>query len=242
MSLYAFSFALMIAGVLLCEASEEDRKTVWDGVYTSAQAGRGEVAYGAECSQCHGEDLSGFSNALRGGAFMNKWREDNLGSLFTRVKSMPPSAPGSLGNGVYLDILAYILQVNKFPSGTEELKSDVLSRIQVRAKGGPQPVPDFALVEVTGCLAKGESGTWRLIDAGEPVRTRNPSVSSLSELKLAASQPSGDHTFRLLDTDNRQTGFNNGQKMKAKGFLIRKPEGDQINITFLERVGPRCGE
>ena len=37
---------------------------------------------------------------------------------------MPRDDPGSLEESVYIDIVAYVLQQNAFPSGAEELKSD----------------------------------------------------------------------------------------------------------------------
>jgi hypothetical protein len=41
-----------------------------------------------------------------------------------------------LGDAAYLDVLAYILQQNSFPAGTEELKPDavLLKGIQIVAK------------------------------------------------------------------------------------------------------------
>jgi hypothetical protein len=34
---------------------------------------------------------------------------------------MPKDKPGSLGTGQYVDVVSYLLQANKFPSGTREL-------------------------------------------------------------------------------------------------------------------------
>ena len=34
-------------------------RTIWDGVYTDAQARRGEDLYRQHCSRCHGADLTG---------------------------------------------------------------------------------------------------------------------------------------------------------------------------------------
>ena len=33
--------------------------SVWDGVYTEEQAGRGQALYAKECASCHGASLSG---------------------------------------------------------------------------------------------------------------------------------------------------------------------------------------
>ena len=94
-----------------------DRNTVWKGVYSENQAARGKAGYLSACSRCHKEDLSGYSEILRGDRFLERWREDNLSSLSARVRTMPPNAPGSLTESAYTDIIAYILKANEFPSG-----------------------------------------------------------------------------------------------------------------------------
>ena len=59
-----------------------------------------------------------------------------------------------------------------------DLNAGELSNIRFEAKTGAEPVPEFSLVQVTGCLAKGEDGIWRVTKASEPVRTRNPNSPS----------------------------------------------------------------
>ena len=51
-------------------------KSVWDGVYTEAQASRGKALYSQECASCHGSELTGGEMAppLAGGEFMAGWR------------------------------------------------------------------------------------------------------------------------------------------------------------------------
>src|SRR2546422_6651543 len=111
------------------EAADRTAQTVWDGVYAPAQAERGQSAYAWSCSRCHGEDLTGSGNVLRGAKFMDHWREDSLKNLFSTLKStMPRGAPGSLGDDEYIDIVAYRLQVNAFPAGSEQLTAGALQR------------------------------------------------------------------------------------------------------------------
>jgi len=103
-----YLFKLLALGVLATSAWADSaaRKTVWTGVYTAEQAKRGEAAYGAQCSRCHRDDLSGYTG-LKGSKFIDNWREDSLGSLWTRIsKTMPAGAPGTLKESEYLDILA----------------------------------------------------------------------------------------------------------------------------------------
>ena len=102
------------------------RRSVWEGVYTDAQAARGERQYGRACEQCHGADLAGDAvmeiPALSLDSFMTSWSGKSVKDLFDTVKrSMPKDKPNSLGTGSYVDVVAYLLQSNKFPSGSREL-------------------------------------------------------------------------------------------------------------------------
>jgi mono/diheme cytochrome c family protein len=101
--------------------------TVWDKVYTEAQATRGKDAYMAECSACHSEDLggSGYAPALKGEEFSLTWVDKSVGDFFDRIrKLMPPDNPGSLPPDRYRDIVAFVLQENKYPAGDHELAAD----------------------------------------------------------------------------------------------------------------------
>ncbi len=92
-------------------------------VYSSEQALRGQTAYMQNCSACHQTDLSGLAQApaLKGDAFLAMW--GRLGDLVDRTgTTMPPTAPGSLSPNTYLDIDAYILQMNGLPAGGRELQ------------------------------------------------------------------------------------------------------------------------
>jgi len=100
--------------------------SVWDGVYTDAQATRGERTYTRSCEQCHGPDLAGDPvmeiPALSNDSFMMSWNGKTVKDLFEHVqRSMPKDKPGSLGTGAYIDVVAFLLQANKFPSGSREL-------------------------------------------------------------------------------------------------------------------------
>jgi mono/diheme cytochrome c family protein len=102
------------------------KQSVWSGVYTDTQASRGERQYGRACEQCHGADLAGDPvkeiPALSLDSFMTSWNGKTVKDLFDTVKrSMPKDKPGSLGTGAYVDVVAYLLQANKFPSGDREL-------------------------------------------------------------------------------------------------------------------------
>jgi len=117
-------------------------KSVWDGVYTQAQADRGKTAYADQCASCHGADLTGGEMAppLAGGEFMQGWDGLTVGDLFERVRvSMPQNAPGSLTPQQNADILSFVLASNKFPTGTSELASDTASLKQVKFEAKKTP-------------------------------------------------------------------------------------------------------
>ena len=75
-------------------AQSPAKQSVWDGVYTEAQAARGERQYGRSCEQCHGPDMSGDQveeiPSLVLDSFMTDWNGKSVKELFDTVKrSMP---------------------------------------------------------------------------------------------------------------------------------------------------------
>jgi mono/diheme cytochrome c family protein len=216
-------------------------KTVWDGSYTDAQATRGEAVYAVECSSCHAEDLSGQQSRLIGERFLRDWREDNLGNLFRRIKgTMPRQAAGSLSDAKYLDLVAYILQQNAFPAGSSELDADAAGSILLVGKEGPQPVPEFALIQLSGCLTQDAGGGWILTNATDPRRTRTPDLTP-EDLKASASAATvpGTGTYRLMDAFAYHPDAHKGHSTGVKGLLIRRPE-NRINVTALDTIASSC--
>jgi mono/diheme cytochrome c family protein len=125
--------------VLLWTASTQSPRTVWEGVFTKAQAERGHGIFGDECSGCHGDNLeTGGDNgpALAGDGFKDEWNGKTLAELFTLLSMrMPQSSPGSLKKAEYADLLAYILSENDFPAGAKELdqSDEALKQIKFQA-------------------------------------------------------------------------------------------------------------
>ena len=107
------------------------RISIWDGVYTDAQAERGHTLYMQNCSRCHGANLSGnFETPPLVGRFMPYWSGSTLDALFDYVSTaMPLDHPGALGAGANTDILAYMLKSNDLPSGSKELSAGGLKSI-----------------------------------------------------------------------------------------------------------------
>lgn len=111
------------------------------GVYSASQAKRGKVRYDAACSSCHMSDLSGNVSGdagappLKGEPFIAFLEGRNADSLFRYVKTtMPADDPATLSDAAYLDILAYLLQTNGLPEGTEDLTASSFERLQLQRK------------------------------------------------------------------------------------------------------------
>ena len=223
----------------------QTRRTVWDGVFTAEQAARGRTIFAGTCVNCHYEDLSGGGSLppLQGKTFLNHWNEGSLGALFNRVKAMPPNkAP--LGDAAYIDLLAFLLDANAFPPGTQELKVEAIPNIQVEGKNGPAPVPNGTLVDVVGCFARGPKDTWMLTNGTEPARTRSPARPTESEIAAAKAKPLGNQTSQLLDVHFSHTfrpEAHAGHKVNAKGFLLRTETGVAINVMWIEALAAECG-
>ena len=120
--------------VLSCGVVEA-RSSIWDGVYTDAQADRGHTAYMQNCSRCHGATLMGtFEIPPLVGRIMPYYSGSSLNALFDYVStSMPLDHPGSLSPAVNADIVAYILKTNDVPSGAKELTAAGVKAIQFDA-------------------------------------------------------------------------------------------------------------
>src|ERR1700691_1844673 len=79
------------------------RRTVWDGVYTEAQAARGTMAFGQSCAGCHSLTAEGRA-PLAGDAFWKSFAQKTVGDLLEFVTSyMPNGNPHSLDGLVYSD-------------------------------------------------------------------------------------------------------------------------------------------
>ena len=123
--------ALVSVTVAAQETQEKREKSVNEGVYTLAQATRGESGFEASCTACH--ETSRFI----GQEFLSTWTGKSLHVLFDHVHTtMPEDNPGSLKPEQYADILAFFLKLNEYPEGKEELPSeaDALKGIKFEAK------------------------------------------------------------------------------------------------------------
>lgn len=110
--LLAMPMAIALAG------QPESGKTIADGVYSAAQADRGEQRFKTSCSSCH------TPGSFAGGAFADRWNGQTMGEVFEFVSNaMPENDPGGLPGEEYANVLAFILKVNGYKAGDNDLPS-----------------------------------------------------------------------------------------------------------------------
>jgi len=80
-----------LAGFLTTAVEAQQSQTVTQGVYTDAQAGRGQAVYNARCSTCHGATLSGRTGpALAGDDFNGVWARQPVSELVQKIFNTMP--------------------------------------------------------------------------------------------------------------------------------------------------------
>lgn len=125
--LLALAMLIVLGGVLML-SPREFAAAQQSGIYTEAQATRGQALYEARCASCHGLRLEGGSaSPLAGTRFLSKWAKgdktvDDL--YFITHTQMPYGAGGTMTTQQYIDIVAYLLRVNGWPTGSGELAAD----------------------------------------------------------------------------------------------------------------------
>ncbi|CAB1369856.1 c-type cytochrome [Denitratisoma oestradiolicum] len=110
--------------------------SVKNGVFSQAQAKRGQGVIIEACASCHSISLlggEGNTPPLVGDGFQNKWNGLTLKDLFQKAYStMPPESPGRLSKSDYVDALAFILSSNKYPPGDKDLSSNLEALGQIK--------------------------------------------------------------------------------------------------------------
>ena len=134
--LLAAALTLSIGAAAAPTPQASASQSAWDGVFNQEQRERGKTAYDAQCARCHGETLGGGENspALVDDAFFAIWNGKTVGELVERVRvTMPSDGPGKISRRHCIDISAYLLSANGFPTGDGELPTelDTLSQIAI---------------------------------------------------------------------------------------------------------------
>jgi len=108
--------------------------TVSKGVYSAAQADRGEKVFQKVCVECH--EIGEFMQSL----FDKEWLGKTLFDFFDLVKTtMPDDKPGTLASEDVLDVIGYIFKLNAYPAGSADLPADPekMKLIQIDARPAP---------------------------------------------------------------------------------------------------------
>ena len=219
---------------------------IWAGVFSEAQAMRGQAIYTSYCVRCHGVGLVGGGRRgappLKDDRFWLDFESQPVAALLSKIqRTMPQDAPGTLREEDYLDVLAYILSTNAFPSGRGDLVAAGLDAVPIARKPGTvREVPNFGLVRVVGCLAAAGSNGWTLTNATTPAVTREESSTAATRAEAAAASL-GDSTIRLLDTSRFHPDTNVGRRVEVRGLLDKTTADNRLDVLSLEVVGERCG-
>jgi len=119
-------FVQTLVGWFFVGLHAQQARRVTDGVYTGEQAMRGQAVYKEPMRPCHGAALEGAQGPPLAGDDLNRvWWGGSLSDLVNKIQStMPANDPGKLTRQQSADIVAYMLQVGKFPAGQAELGVD----------------------------------------------------------------------------------------------------------------------
>ena len=242
-AVWAYTFVLALVAAATLTAADEQK--IWTGVYTTEQAAAGKTVFESSCATCHRSDLSGDRGpALKGDTFFSSWGNSSVSSLFLKMKeTMPKNRASSLTEDNYVSLVAFLLQANAFPPSTKgvALDADALEDIQIEQKGASakKGLPNFALVEVVGCLTQGQDSSWRLTQTTDPVATKDQPPTA-KELKDNGSKALGSETLLLLSVNHFKPDQHKGNKMQAKGLLYREPNDARLSLTSLDVVDSSC--
>jgi mono/diheme cytochrome c family protein len=217
---------------------ERVARTVWDGVFTEAQAQRGRGFYAEHCASCHGGSLEGAEHrALKGDRFWTTWQDTTVDRLLNHVStSMPHSEDGSLkgtlGARVYADIVAHMLSANEFPAGPTELSEASGAGVRIVKMGGSGELPAGSLAHVVGCLERGTGRNWKLVKGSRAVRV-------IEGQPIDRNAPLGDREYALMFLLTPLDKFA-GHRMSVRASLMGEGGAQGLNVTTIESVGDVC--
>jgi hypothetical protein len=233
---------LMIStpGLRAAQAPAAAQPTVWDGVFTAAQADRGKISFSNNCAECHGENLEGGEGkALSGDQFWKDWKESTVAELLTFVRTNMPFdddgvKKGSLPTTTYVDIVTHILRSNGFPAGMKELTLTSGVGVQIIRKEGPGELSDSTSAHIIGCLAPREAGgDWKLVMGTRPTRASSPRPTPDKTVAL------GTREFQLKFVLLPLTRMV-GHRVAVTGLLIGEGGVGGVNVSSVDNVADTC--
>ena len=227
-------FLAALGTAIVSAQAKPSGKTVWDGVYTDAQAERASATFSSTCSRCHTLGADG-TRPLSGDKFWEGYTQKTVADLLAFVsKNMPNGQGGTLPAATYNDLVALILKSNGFPTGTAELTPETGTGVQIIPKDGPGELPANTLVRIVGCLAPKSGSDWTLTNATDPVRVEKTGVGA-EDATLALGTKTTALKFVLTRLDTHI-----GKRMSVTGLLLGKGGVDGINVSTVNRVGETC--
>jgi len=222
------------ANALVSAQTRPAGKTVWEGVYTDAQAERATATFSATCSRCHSLGSDG-NRPLSGEKFWESYTQKTVGDLLAYVsKNMPNGQGGSLSAASYNDLVALILKSNGFPAGSTEVTPEAVAAVAIVPKDGPGELPANTLVRIVGCLAPKSGADWTLTNATDPERTDKTVVGPDD-----ATRPLGTRTTALKFVLGR-LDQHVGKRLSVTGLLMGKGGVDGLNVSSINPVAESC--
>ena len=166
--------------------------TVQDGVFSDAQATRGQTLYTQRCAACHGPTLEGAqAPPLAGSEFTSKWRREPLSALFIKIRyTMPPTAPPTAPPTTPTGTTA--------PALTPEQGADLVAHV-LRTNGFPAGKSDFPATDATTSRVG-----WPAPPAGEKAQTVSPRfvpTGTLNQLMRGVFFPNSNLLFTVQTRD-----------------------------------------
>ena len=233
--LFPAAIVLISLGAATPAAQAPAQKTVWDGVYTDAQADRATGTFGASCARCHSLTPGDGRRPLAGDTFWQKHTQKTVGDLLAYVSAnMPNGQGGSLSAASYNDLMALILRSNGLPAGATELSPEAVAKVAIVPKGGGGELPANALARVVGCLVGKTGSDWTISNATAPERIEKPGAGTED-----ATRPLGDRTMALKFVLSRLDA-NVGKRVSVSGILLGAGGANGINVTLVNVVGESC--
>lgn len=117
--------------IALSLGAQDGPTSVQAGVYNDEQAGRGEKVFSTVCLVCHQPAEFG------GGGYMEGWSGQTVNDFVEFIRStMPEDNPGRLKRRQYIDVVAYLFQLNGVPTGESEMEREMLKQIQIEGPYG----------------------------------------------------------------------------------------------------------
>ena len=204
-------------------------RTVQDGVFSDAQATRGQALYAQRCAGCHGPALAGASApALTGDLFTNKFRMEPLSALFIQIRyAMPPvpvapapaagapapaaPAPAAAGNAAGAP--------PTIPQLTDEQAGDLVAHI-LKSNGFPAGKTDFPVADAVNSQIGWPAG--RGIGAGSaPASTWYAPTGNLAQLMRGVFFHNSNLIFSI-------------QEMEAKDLPPKPPDSRPDGLTTFD--------